>query len=72
MNPAALNEITEQAMSMQKTSVEGMEGIMLKFMHFLLRFLLVYSILLLVHVYISFRLVKEHADAFQIPPDPEG
>lgn len=72
MNPATLNEITEQAMSMQKTSVEGMEGMMLKFMHFLLRFLLVYSILLLVHIYISFRLVKEHADAFQIPPDPEG
>ncbi|ULQ52805.1 hypothetical protein [Flavihumibacter fluvii] len=72
MNPAMLNEITEQAMEMQKASVEGMETLMLSFMHYLLRFLLVYSILLLVHVYISFRLIQQHADAFQIPPDPEG
>ncbi|MBZ5857374.1 hypothetical protein [Flavihumibacter profundi] len=72
MKPAMLSEVMEQAMSMQKTSVEGMETMMMNFMQFLLRFLLVYSIMLLVHVYMSFRLIRQHADAFQIPADPEG
>lgn len=72
MHPGTLNEIMEQAMALQKTSVEGMETMMLKLMQYVLRFMLVYSILLLVHVYISFRLINIHADAFQIPTDPEG
>jgi hypothetical protein len=69
LKPELLNDIMEQAMSMQKTTMEGMEGMMMKFMHFFLRFLLVYSIVLLVHVFSSFRLIRQHADAFQLPPD---
>ncbi|ULQ56609.1 hypothetical protein KJS94_00130 [Flavihumibacter rivuli] len=67
MNPALLNDILEQAMSMQKSSVEGMEEMMTKFMGFLLKFMLVYSVLLLVHIFSTFRLLKIHADAFDLP-----
>lgn len=72
MNPTLLNDIMEQALSMQKASAEGMEDMMLRFMHFLLRFLLVYSIALIIHVYMTFRLVRQHADAFGIPKEPEA
>lgn len=72
MNPAMLNDIMEQAMAMQKPAAEGMEEMMIKIMHYLMRFLLAYSILLLIHVVISFRLLREHADAFQIPTDAGG
>lgn len=72
MNPSMLNDIMEQAMSMQKTAAEGMEEMMTKIMHYLMRFLLAYSILLLIHVIISFRLIRQHADAFQIPTDTDG
>lgn len=69
LNPAMLNDILEQAMSMQKASMEGMEAMMIKFMNFLLRFLLVYCSILLVHVFLTFKLVRQHADAFQPPPN---
>lgn len=69
LNPALLNDILEQAMSMQKASVEGMEEMMSKFMHFLLRFLLVYCSMLLVHIFQTFKLLRQHADAFQQSPN---
>jgi hypothetical protein len=72
INPALLNDVTAQAMAMQKTQVEGMESMLVKAMHYILRCMLVYSLLLLVHVALSFRLIKEHADAFQIPPQDAG
>jgi hypothetical protein len=72
LKPALLNELIDQAMSMQQTSVEGLEGTLNKAMQFAIKFLLGYSIMLLVHVFISFRLLREHADAFEIPSDNQG
>lgn len=72
LKPALLNELIDQAMSMQHTSVEGLEGTLNKAMLFAIKFMLGYSIMLLVHVFISFRLLREHADAFEIPSDNQG
>ncbi len=72
MQPAMLNDIMEQALAMQQTSGEGMEDYMMKFMHFLLRFLLVYSIALIIHVFMTFRLLRQNADAFLQPPGDQS
>lgn len=67
-NPNTLNEVMDQALSMQKEQVEGMEEMMISFMHYTIRFLLIYSVLLLLHVFMTFRLIRQHADAFDLPP----
>ncbi|KYP13077.1 hypothetical protein [Flavihumibacter sp. CACIAM 22H1] len=71
VRPGMLNEVAEQALSMQKEQVEGMEEMMINYMKYTLRFLLFYSAALLVHVYMSFRLIRLHADAFDIPTNPQ-
>jgi hypothetical protein len=40
-------------------------------MKVMLNFLLVYGLMLLIHVSITFRLLKQHADAFDIPAGPQ-
>lgn len=67
LNPSTLNNVVEQAMSMQKEQVEGMEEMMINFMNYTIKFLLFYSIGLLLHIFITFRLIRQHADAFDLP-----
>ncbi len=71
MNPEMMNTAVEQALSMQKEEVEGLEEMMHSTMKVMLNFLLVYGLMLLIHVSITFRLLKQHADAFDIPAGQE-
>lgn len=64
MKPELLENVMEQALALQKTSVTGMEDMMHKMMHYMLRFMLVYGIILILHIFMTFRLLRQHADAF--------
>ncbi|KIC90729.1 hypothetical protein [Flavihumibacter solisilvae] len=63
-NPQLMEAALENAISMQQAAVEGMEDSMRRSMNIVLKFLLVYSVLLLTHIIITFRLLRTHADAF--------
>lgn len=67
MKPEMLNMVIEQAVSMQKEEIEGMEEMMYSAMKSMLNFLLAYGLILLIHVSMTFRLLKQHADAFDTP-----
>lgn len=71
MNPEMMNTAIDQALSMQKEEVEGLEEMMYGTMKSMLNFLLVYGLILLIHVSITFRLLKQHADAFDTPAGQE-
>jgi hypothetical protein len=71
MNPEMMNTAIEQALSMQKEEVEGLEEMMYSTMKGMLNFLLIYGLILLIHVSMTFRLIKQHADAFDTPTDQQ-
>ena len=64
-NPQLMETALENAVSMQQATAEGMEESMRRSMNIVLKFLLVYSALLLTHIIITFRLLKVHSDAFR-------
>lgn len=67
VNPQVLNQSMEEAIAMQPNATEGMEEMMLATAKVITRLLLVYSVLLITHIAITFRLLRQHADAFEIP-----
>ncbi len=64
VQPSLLQDTMDQALALQKNQVEGMEATMWKVMHFTLRFMTAYSIVLIIHIFMTFRLIRQHADAF--------
>jgi hypothetical protein len=68
MNPALLDQALEQAMEMQHTQMEGMEEMMQATTRFVVNFILIYGIALVIHIPLTYRLLRQHADAFDTPP----
>ncbi|GAO44834.1 hypothetical protein [Flavihumibacter petaseus] len=62
--PEMLDTAIDQAISMQKTTVEGMEDAMRKTIPLMAKLMLTYAIVLITHIFITFRLIRQHADAF--------
>lgn len=70
LNPEMFDRTIEQAMSIQQEEVEGLEEMMHTTMKAILNFLLVYGLALFFHVMMTFRLIRQHADAFDLPQNP--
>ena len=64
IKPALLEQAISQALEMQGKTVEGMETMFRQSIGVMVRFMLLYSTALFVHIIMTFRLLREHADAF--------
>ena len=68
-NPKLLDTALEQAATMQGSGAEEMKQMMPKILLSVLKFMVVYSILLLVHSFFTFRLLKQYRHIFEPPKD---
>lgn len=68
-NPKLLETTLEQATAMQGSGTEEMKQLMPKIFMSILKFMIVYSILLLVHNFFTFRLLKQYRHIFEPPKD---
>jgi hypothetical protein len=64
-NPALLNDAMAQAAAMQGTSAEQVMPIMQKAIKLFMYFLGIYSAVLLIHVFSTFKLVKQYHEIFE-------
>lgn len=71
-NPSVLNEVLNQAMAMQKTTTPLPMGFMLKILKGMVWFLLFYGIVLIVHIQLSFSMIRKFGNLFDDKQDEDS
>ncbi|MET0298710.1 MAG: hypothetical protein ABW036_03080 [Flavitalea sp.] len=67
--PGLINEILDQLRAAQPEGAEITDEMLIKWTHFILRFLTAYSALLVVHTLLTLRMIKQYAYVFDEPAD---
>jgi hypothetical protein len=70
-NPSVMNEAVEQLSKMQGTAKQLPAGVLIKMMKAVIWFLLLYAFILLVHIQMSFGLLKKHQHLFKEGSDTD-
>jgi len=65
MQPGMINGILEQVKAAQPAGQQMSEEVLLKLTHFVLRFIMAYSSLLIIHTILTFRLLKRYREVFE-------